>query len=425
MQLDSSKRPPVVLGRLRAAACLLLAVGAPSISLADGSGPKYQFDASGLLYGEAGRAKVVEPTARITRLFDGGASLGAQFALDVITGASPTGARPIGGVQTVTTPSGRTQTVSAGELPTTSFHDVRKAVDLDWQQPIGSLFSAATGGHFSTEKDYRSVGISEKLSLETMHRLTTWTVGGGYNRDAVFPVGGTPVGLTSGGVLTGATQNSKQVASALVGVSRVLTRRWLVALNASHMVERGYLTEPYKVVSVLDPTTQNPVGSLTELRPDTRQRSDVLASSVYHLARDVLYTSYRYYWDDWGVQSSTLDIKYRSELQNESFLQPHFRLYTQSAADFFTLGLMSGAPLPEFATSDQRLSHFNSVTLGLTYGFKVPGQPGEFTVRGEYIGQFGHLNLGPTQEEEGAPVTPDAFPPLNIGTLTASYSVSF
>jgi len=27
--------------------------------------------------------------------------------------------------------------------------------------------------------------------------------------------------------------------------------------------------------------------------------------------------------------------------------------------------------------------------------------------------------------EDGAPVTPDAFPPLNIATLTASYSVSF
>jgi len=404
------------------------------MSHADATSAKYQLDATTLLYGEASRTRVVEPVARITRFFGGGGSLGAQFALDVITGASPTGARPAGGVQTVTTPSGNTQIVGAGQLPATSFNDVRGAVDLDWLQPIGAVFGAATGAHYSLEKDYQSAGVSEMLSFETMHRLTTLTVGGGYNRDDVFPTGGTPVGLSTGGELTGVDRNSKEVTSLMVGVSRVLSRRWLVGINATRSDERGYLTEPYKVVSLLDPTTQEPVGHLTELRPSSRQRTDVLGSSVYHLARDILYASYRYYWDDWGLRSQTLDFKYRAELGGEVFLQPHVRFYTQSDADFFTLGLVNGAPLPTHASSDQRLSHFNSVTAGLTYGFKLPGYAGVFTVRGEYIGQFERVNLvqepGEAEEEGeeengGAPVTSDAFPRLNIGTLTISYSLSF
>jgi hypothetical protein len=428
MQLDATSRPPSVLSRLRTAACVLLAVGVPAVAGADEASPKYQLEASTLLYREAGRVSVVEPVARITRLFGGGGSLGAEFTLDVMTGASPTGGRPAGGIQTITTPSGNTQTVSAGELPMNPFRDERGAVDVDWQQPIRTRAGAATGAHFSLETDYQSIGVSEKFSLETMQRLLTLTVGGGYNRDDVFPVGGTPVGLTSHGERTGVDRNAKEVTSMMAGVSRVLTRRWLVGINASRSKERGYLTEPYKVVSVVDPATQQPLIHLAELRPSTRQRTDLLASSVYHLSRDILYISYRYYWDDWGLRSHTVDLKYRFEL-GTTFLQPHLRTYTQTAADFYTLSLVNGDPLPAYASSDQRLAHFNSLTGGLTYGFRLPGHAGEFTVRAEYIGQFDRLHLNPEigegEEEGGTPVTPDAFSPLSIGTFTVSYSRSF
>jgi hypothetical protein len=426
MQLEPGERTPPVLGRLRAAACLLLAAGTPTVArAADGATPQWQVETTALLYGESARAKVVEPMARLSRIFSNGQTLGAQFSLDVITGASPTGARPASGVQTTTTPSGRTVTVSAGELPMTSFHDVRKGLDLDWSAPIGTLLKAETAGHYSNERDYLSKGATEKLSLDVLHRMMTVTVGAGFNRDRVSPIGGTPVGLASGGTFTGVGANDKDVTSGLLGVSRVLTRRWLAAVNVSGSFEKGYLTEPYKVISVLDPTSGAAVDHLTEKRPDSRRRMNVMANSVYHLKRDVAYASYRYYWDDWGLRSHTLDFRYRGELPGGNFLQPHVRVYTQNSADFFTLGLVSGTPLPSFASSDQRLSSFNSMTLGLTYGFHVTGAPGEFTMRAEYIRQFGHVRLGSGEGEENASSSPDPFPPLDIGTITAGYTISF
>ena len=54
----------------------------------------WQFDGTALLYGELAKAQVLEPTGRITRMFANGQSLSAQFAVDVITGASPTGRCP-------------------------------------------------------------------------------------------------------------------------------------------------------------------------------------------------------------------------------------------------------------------------------------------------------------------------------------------
>lgn len=405
---------------------MLLASAAPAA--AQSSGGSTQFDATALLYGEAHRANVVEPTARITRLFADGQSLSAQLGLDVMTGSSPTGALPRGIVtsepQTTTTPSGNvvtTQPPSPSQIPLNKFKDLRGALDLEWQKPIW-LFTPVIGGHFSREKDYQSTGGNAKLSVDLMRRLTTVTVGGGYNRDGVFPIGGTTPGLSDSTVVPVERTNPKRVATTMAGVSRVLTRRWLVGLDASRTFEKGYLTEPYKLVSVVDPSTGIPQEALTEKRPSTRDRRSLLGSSVYHLANDVLYASYRYYWDDWNVRSHTIDARYRRELGDENYIEPHLRYYAQTAASFYRSGLLLGAPLPDFATSDYRLGNLRTVTVGGTYGFRVPDYPGEWTVRAEYIGQFGN---GHPPDAVGVQRQFNLFPTNNIGVLYVGYSVTY
>jgi hypothetical protein len=421
MQLDAPGRPSSLRSKLGAAACLLLASGMPAVARAD-AGATTRLDASALLYGEKNRANVVEPNVRVTRLFPDGQSLSAQLGIDAITGASPSGAMPSGRIQTTTTPSGNVTTLPPGQIPLSPFKDTRGSLDLEWQKPLGTLFKSTAAGHFSREKDYQSLGASAKFSLDLMHRLTTVTAGGGFNRDGVFPVGGTPVPLSDGSTLLGTGSNSKRVTTGMVGVSRVLTRRWMMAVNASRTLERGYLTEPYKVVSLVDPDSGVTVGQLTEARPSTRNRTSVLASSVYHLTTDVLYSSYRFYWDDWGVRSHTVDLKYRHELGDQAFVQPHLRVYTQTAADFFGFGLLKDSPLPASATSDYRLGPLRGVTLGATYGFHVPDYPGEFSVRAEYLRQWGD---GHPRDAVGVQRQLDLMPPLDIGSLVIGYTLQF
>lgn len=428
MQLATSTAASPLRGRLRAAAWMLLASAAPAVARAD-SVPATQFDATALLYGEQNRANVVEPTARVTRLFADGQSLSAQFGFDVITGASPSGGMPsgvtpTGPVQTTTTPSGQVKTVqppSPGEIPLSKFNDTRGVLDVEWQKPIGTLTSTL-GGHFSREKDYQSLGASAKASVDVMNRLTTLTAGYGFDYDDVLPVGGTRAGLSDGSIVVGRSADLKRVMTGLVGVSRVLTRRWIVGVNATRTVERGYLTEPYKIVSLLDPVSGVNVGSLTENRPSTRDRRDVLTSSVYHLTEDVVHVSYRYYWDDWGVRSHTMDVAYRHELGDENYLEPHVRYYAQTQASFFRFGMINGAPLPDFATSDYRLGPLRTATVGATYGFHLPSYPGEWSVRAEYLAQFGN---GHPHDAPGIQRTFDLFPTLSIGSLVIAYSVEF
>ena len=420
MQLSGSPKAcsSALRRRLRAAACLLLAAGAPSRANAADTTPGTQIDASALLYGENQRTNVLEPEVRVTRLFSNGQSIAGQFGFDMITGASATGGTPSATVQTTTSASGTVSQTQAGVIPTRMFRDNRASGDLDWTLPAGGSFTATTGFHLSSEKDYRSLGANATFSLDVFHHLVTLTAGVGTNRDQVDPIGGTVFGLTPGTPLTNATEH-KRVNTAMAGITRVVTRRWLLGLSGTREFERGYLTEPYKVISVLD-NGGLPIGELREKRPDLRTRYSVLGSSVYHLTSDVLYSSARYYWDDWGVRSGTMDLRFRHELQNQTYIQPHVRGYAQTSADFFRYFLGEEALLPNFASSDNRIGPMRSVTVGATYGFQLPNAPGEWGVRAEFMHQWGN---GYPADAPGVQHDFNQFPALNVGTLMVTYSL--
>jgi hypothetical protein len=83
---------------------------------------------------------------------------------------------------------------------------------------------------------------------------------------------------------------------------------------------------------------------------------------------------------------------------------------------------VDGAPLPELATADYRLGALRSATIGATYGFRIPGRPGEWTIRAEYIGQFGNGHPG---DAVGIQRQFDLAPRVDIGSLVIGYSIEF
>jgi uncharacterized protein DUF3570 len=383
---------------------------------------KWQLDASGLLYGELARTNVLEPTARLTRLLGGGQTLSAAFGIDVVTGASPTGGIPTTTVQTTTTPSGRVHTQAIGTVPTSRFSDTRYVLNLGWLKPWGGWLTTGLDAHYSNEKDYRSLGANGTLTVSLQRGLTTMTVGGGYDDDTVSPTGGTRAPLSDSTLIVGTDPNPKRVSSMLVGFSQVLSRRWMMSLTASRVYEHGYLTEPYKLLSLVDSTSGDPVGEITEGRPGTRERRNVMLSSVYHFDNDVFYVSDRYYWDDWGIRSNAIDLKVRHDLESHRYVEPHLRYYLQSRANFFHFALVKGAPVPEFASADYRLGDLQTLTLGGTYGFQLPHSPGELAIRAEYMRQWGNSH---PKEAIGTEQMTDLSPPVNIGSLAVTYTLQF
>src|SRR5262249_8717695 len=159
-----------------------------------------------------------------------------QLSVDSVTGASPNGTLPTGRTQTVTSASGRSRSVSAVGIPTVNFSDTRVALDGEFHQPV-KAFAFTLGGHFSHEKDYQSLGATAGLSIDLNHKLTALNLGGGYNDDRVSPVGGTSVGMAPVGEFTGVASNPKHVKTGLVGLSQVLSRRWLAGVSFSLSAE--------------------------------------------------------------------------------------------------------------------------------------------------------------------------------------------
>ena len=82
---------------------------------------------------------------------------------------------------------------------------------------------------------------------------------------------------TTTAIATAAPARPRTSTDALVGVTQILSRRSLVELSYSYGKSDGYLTDPYKLLSVVDPVTGIPVaGRRTKRRSSTctRQRPD-------------------------------------------------------------------------------------------------------------------------------------------------------
>ncbi|WP_299557417.1 DUF3570 domain-containing protein [Seonamhaeicola sp.] len=103
-----------------------------------------------------------------------------------------------------------------------------------------------------------------------------------------------------------------------------------------------------------------------ERLPNSRFKIPIGARFNYYINENVsLRTYYRYYFDDWGINSHTASIELPIKLGAGKFtFYPTFRYYTQTAADYFA-PYETHVSTSEFYTSDYDLAEFNSNQFGL------------------------------------------------------------
>jgi len=414
------KKPKSIRSALAVATCSMLS-GVSHHATAEST--PWEFDTALLYYAESDadndRVTVVEPVIRARKEIADEEFLTFRFVFDSLTGASANGATPQNTPQTFTTPSGEsTYTTNANQTPLDpSFHDARGAINAEWELPLSRLTKGIFSANFSQEYDYTSMGLAATLSRDFNNRNTTLTGGLSYNADTVRPVGGAPEGLSPMPTTTAVKKTTigsdldKNVADLLVGVTQVINRNTLMQLNFSYGMDDGYLSDPYKIFSVVD-NTGSLVGTdpyLFEKRPDSRARQAIYWQTVHQFTKDVINFSYRYYWDDWGIASHTLDLKYRAELGRGHYLEPQLRYYTQSKADFYYFDTPDGSTL-SYASADYRLGDLDTSTIGLKYGI-TQDDNSEFAIRAAMY----------TQSSGGdAP-----FPDVTANIIQFNYSFNF
>lgn len=382
---------------LASAGCALLA-GLPNQAQASEL-DNWDFDTATLIYAESdSRVTAAEPVISATRNFDSETKLNLKLAIDSLTGASPSGATPSDQAQTFARPSGRGQyDIKASEQPLDdTFRDGRVAFSAAWSTPINRDWAYSTGGYLSSEHDYQSLGVNGSVSRYLNQKNTTLTFGASFASDSIEPEGGLPVGLSAMAVPGSASfdqdfaksrqgaSDDKTITDFLVGVTQVINRRTLMQFNYSISASDGYLTDPYKIVSVIDDSAGDNYGGnyqsngqnlyIYEQRPDTRLKQALYWQTKYQRENsDIIDFSYRFMFDDWGINSHTLDLKYRWQL-GDHYLEPQLRWYSQSATDFYQrYTTASGYQNVDEISADYRLGDLDTYTLGMHYGYRMQG----------------------------------------------------
>jgi hypothetical protein len=211
----------------------------------------------------------------------------------------------------------------------------------------------------SSEPDYKTRGLSVDVAQETFGGMTTVNLGFSRSADKVGQKG------------LGFFDENKHWQYRL-GVTQILTPRWLASANLEAISDSGYLGNPYRAARVFG-------AAVPENLPRTRSSRALNLRVVGDLgspnsARSAVRGSYRYFWDNWDVKAHTLEGGY-SRYVGESFLLDGFvRHYRQTKASFYSDDAQS---LSAYVTRNRQLGTYDGNTLGgkVTYTWrKVPGQ---------------------------------------------------
>lgn len=325
--------PPEALARLLQAALALPVLALPMRAQAEG-----EAGFAVLAYRERGLMRVTEPLGWARLALDGGWEVRASAVVDIVSGASPRYVTNEGGepVQSVTG---------------ASIGDRRRGGDIKVSRRAGD-FTVAVSRARSDEDDYRSRAIGAEVRWEPGERLTTLTAGFGRSNDRVRS--------TENPLLDERRETEEWV----VGVARVLSPVAVVQASVQSSRGRGFYDDPYKYT-----LTFPPGGGLPDLVPDLRPRArDSLAAMLRYRHRlaslaGTLQADYRFYRDDWGVRSHTLEVGWSQDLGPDWAIRPALRYASQSAADFYSPTVPR--PRPAFQSSDQRLAAYGSLSPSL------------------------------------------------------------
>jgi len=433
------KQPKSIRQQLTIATSSLL-VAAPLQSLAANSSDNSDFEnilleSSQLYYAEQERVNVFKSQVLVTGSITDESILTANFVFDTMSGSSPNGRIYSGNVTTsggnsntvaVTTASGfsfnaNSNQAGADKSWLTAFDDIRTAYGLEWETELTQFTKAVLTGNVSIENDYDSYGTSGTFLWDFNQRRSTLSMAVGFSDDTIRPDAGIPEGLEE--VWCGSTAIAldwlssceatspffypdpadKKVVDYLVGLTQVWNRSTIFQANYSMGVESGYLTDPYKQVSVVDPSQGNKeIAILYEKRPESRITQSIFFKAMNVVSDSVAaHMSYRFFWDDWDVNAHTVDGKIRFDVSSRSYFQPHVRVSFQSAAFFSQAYIESDtktdnpfADKPDYISADHRLSEQGTITAGIKYG-RTLGKDGKFGIRVEQMHQKYKANLLP------------------------------
>ncbi|MCS6943873.1 MAG: DUF3570 domain-containing protein [Sutterellaceae bacterium] len=232
-----------------------------------------------------------------------------------------------------------------------------KGVGLDYVVRDATITLSYTD---SDEPDYRARGASLDVAQETFGGMTTVALGFTRGSDKVGQRG-TP------GFFDRATHWRYRL-----GVTQVLTPRWLVAVNAEAVSDDGFLGSPYRAARVFG-------AAVPERVPRTRTSRALLLRAVGDLGtRQVVRVQYRYFWDTWDIRSHTLELGHSRYFGERWLADGYLRYYTQNRALFYADNATAETL---YVSRNRQLATYKSFGIGAKASYAWRRVPGQYEIR--------------------------------------------
>ncbi len=385
--------------KLSLATCSLLSAGNAGAEAIENA---WEVDGSYLFYSEEDRVTVNKLIGSAKGYVSNKDTASIKVVFDSMSGATPSGAVIQSNLSFTGASGGSGVTPTNGSAALSQFDDTRVGVSLDWKHDHTRTLSVNYNGAFSVENDFRSFSAAATANKENDSRSVKYTLGLAGTFDQIFRVGTSltpdPVTRVEDQLFLG--EGERSTTDIIAGITRIINRRTVGQINLAFGLSNGYHTDPYKIFSIVD---DNGIewDQYFEGRPSSRTRWSITGNLNHQLypGNNTMHLSYRYYSDDWDVQSHTIDYKHRFQTQGRSYWEPRLRLYTQTAADFYQNSFFhdpsmpSTLVLPEFISADYRLDDMSDATIGLTYGINF-SRDSDLRTRLEYLYQsFKHAEF--------------------------------
>jgi hypothetical protein len=266
------------------------------------------------------------------------AALNASATHEVMSGSSPWYVVPGPGNRPIQVMSGAT------------IRDHRSAVSASWTQGTGSTGGTTYSASYSAERDYHATAVGIERSIPLSAALTLG-LGGSFSHDLISP---------TDAEIYGRVQHAQKNTASLFGsLAWIIDRSSVLQTGIQINSEHGFLSDPYKLVTVGD-------GTIHDLRPGQRDQAAWLVRYRRAFAGPdaSLHLDFRYAQDNWGVTSQTLEAAWYQPLPARWQLVPGLRYYSQHEARFYA-PFFTDPSVHNFFTSDYRLGTFGAFSASL------------------------------------------------------------
>jgi hypothetical protein len=283
---------------------------------------------------------VINPRAPVGARFADRVGIDATYAMDSWTGAS---------IDVVTAATG-------------AIHELRHEIN----------------GAISGEASHVKIGANYRYSMENDY----WSHGGVINMDIDMAEKNTTLSLAVLGSLDtvgragwNTFRKDQDSIGGRLSLVQVLDTKTLLQLSADFVRLAGFQSSPYRYVGYggMGLCREVAAGCIEEIHPRERMRTSLSGrirrafGSIVSMGLD-----YRYYFDDWGVDSHTVTPDLALLIGAHGTLSMDYRFYWQSHADFYRSTYPGPLSSYQYLTRDRKLSAMMQHHAGLEYRHEVP-----------------------------------------------------